>query len=61
MSWARRATAFVWDFVVGDDWRLAATAVIAIGGAAIWVEIGINAWWWLPVVLGAGLWAVVRR
>jgi hypothetical protein len=58
---ARHAWAFLWDFVVGEDWRLAAATVVALGGAAIWVAIGVNAWWWVPAVLGGCLWAAVRR
>ena len=45
----------VWDFLVGEDWTLAAATVAAIGGAAILVSLGVNAWWWLPALVGAAL------
>jgi len=51
----------VWDFVVGEDWRLALAAVIAIGGAAVLVGLGVNAWWWIAPALALSLWASIRR
>jgi hypothetical protein len=48
-------TAGIWDFVVGDDWRLAAAAVVAIGLTAIVSALGLNAWWLAPVVALAAL------
>ena len=50
----------VWDFIVGDDWRLAVAAVATIGGAAVLVALGINAWWWVPLTLAFTLWIAVR-
>lgn len=46
----RRALAAVWDFVVGDDWRLALAAVLAIGITAIVAALGSPAWWAAPLV-----------
>ncbi len=46
----RRAAAGVWDFVVGDDWRLALAAIVAIGLTAIVCALGASAWWLAPVV-----------
>jgi hypothetical protein len=57
----RGALAAAWDFVVGDDWRLALTTALAIGVAALLVAIGLNAWWALPVVVAAGLAVAVLR
>jgi hypothetical protein len=55
----RRALAAVWDFVVGDDWRLALAAVTAIGLTAIVCALGASAWWLAPVVaLGALRWSL---
>lgn len=53
--------AFVWDFVVGEDWRLAAGAIVALGGAALLVSFGVNAWWWVPALLAVLLWTVVAH
>jgi hypothetical protein len=46
----RRAAAAVWDFVVGDDWRLALAAVVAIGLTALVCALGLSAWWLAPLV-----------
>lgn len=46
----RRAAGGVWDFVVGDDWRLALAAIVAIGLTAIVCALGASAWWLAPVV-----------
>jgi hypothetical protein len=40
---------FWWDFVVGDDWTVAAGVAIALGAVAILSHNGINAWWLLPL------------
>jgi len=48
--------AFWYDFVVGDDWRLAVTVVAGLAGTALLVHIGhVNAWWLLPVFVLAAL------
>lgn len=44
---------FVWDFVVGDDWRVAVGVVIALGVTALAAGTGIAAWWILPVGVAA--------
>ena len=51
----RRAALAVWDFVVGDDWRLALAAVVAIGLTAIVCALGLNVWWLAPVIALAAL------
>ncbi|HWH21251.1 MAG TPA: hypothetical protein VN671_12005 [Solirubrobacterales bacterium] len=49
----------VWDFVVGDDWRLALAAVVAIGLTAVVCALGPSAWWLAPLVaLGALRWSL---
>jgi hypothetical protein len=52
---------FAYDFVIGDDWRLAIGVVAALGGAALLVAIGVNAWWFTPVVVVAILGRSVSR
>ncbi|HEY6760538.1 MAG TPA: hypothetical protein VI318_13650 [Baekduia sp.] len=49
---------FLYDFVVGDDPLLFATA--AAGVAATWL-IGASVWWLLPLVVCVGLVWSVRR
>lgn len=53
MAWMRRAAAAVWEFVVGDDWRLALGSVVALGGAALLVAVGVDAWWFAPLAVPA--------
>ncbi len=48
-TWLR----FVWDFVVGDDWRIAAGVVAALGLTAIVAGSSAAAWWILPVVVAS--------
>ena len=42
---------FLWDFVVGDDWRIAAGVVVALGITAAIATTDVAAWWILPVVV----------
>jgi hypothetical protein len=46
---------FVWEFVVGDDWRVAAGVVLAIALTALVASAGVPAWWILPVAVAAVL------
>jgi hypothetical protein len=48
---------FWYDFVVGDDWTVAAGVVIALVLTALLAGGGVAAWWLLPlaVVLLLGL------
>ncbi len=57
----RRIALGVWDFVVGDDWRLALAAVCAIGLTAVVVALGLDAWWLAPIVALVALGWSVRR
>jgi hypothetical protein len=57
----RRAAAGIWDFVVGDDWRLALAAVVAIGLTAVVCALGAGAWWLAPVVALVALRWSLRR
>jgi len=50
----RAAWLAIWDFVVGDDWRLALGVVLALGITAAAAGAGATAWWITPVVV-AGL------
>ncbi len=44
---------FVWDFVVGDDWRIAVGVVLALALTAIVAGTSVSAWWILPVAVAA--------
>jgi hypothetical protein len=53
MSRLRAFFAFLWDFVVGDDWRIAVGVVIALGVTALVAGAGLTAWWILPLAVAA--------
>jgi hypothetical protein len=56
---------FWYDFIVGDDWRLAIGAGIGLGLSALAVHAHIPAWWVLPlttlVILVGSLLHATRR
>ncbi len=52
---------FWWDFVVGDDWLVAAEIVLAIGVTAAIARSSVGAWWVLPVVVVVVLYMSLRR
>jgi hypothetical protein len=60
MSRLRAFAAFLWDFVVGDDWRIALGVAVALGVTAVAAGWGLAAWWIVPVctvgLLAASLW-----
>ena len=60
MRYIRAFGRFWWDFVVGDDWTVAAGVALALGLVAILVDGGLNAWWLLPLAVallaGVSVW-----
>lgn len=52
---------FWYDFVVGDDWTIAAGVVIALGLTALLARTNIAVWWLLPVAVALGLTASLWR
>ena len=64
----RRTPAFVrfwYDFVVGDDWRIAVGVIAALVLTYGLSATAVPAWWVLPaavaVLLPLSLWRVARR
>lgn len=57
--------AFWYDFVIGDDWRVALGVVIALAATYGLSRTSIPAWWILPVALAVllpvSLWRATRR
>ena len=57
--------AFWFDFIVGDDWRVAVSVVVALALTYGASRAGITAWWIVPaaivVLLPVSLWRVTRR
>ncbi|HWF24145.1 MAG TPA: hypothetical protein VG275_01760 [Solirubrobacteraceae bacterium] len=61
MSWIGRAALAVWDFVVGDDWRVALGVVAAIALTALVADSTVAAWWVLPIAVVVLLLDSLRR
>jgi hypothetical protein len=65
MSRVRAFARFCWDFVVGDDWRVAAGLAAGLGLTWLLEHRGVSAWWLLPVtiavVLAESVWRESRR
>jgi len=65
LRWIRAIVLFLVDFVIGDDWTVA--AAIGAGLLVTWrlVEADIPAWWLLPLVMLAAtllsLYRAVRK
>jgi hypothetical protein len=52
---------FWWEFVIGDDWRVAVGIALAIGATAALAHGGVVAWWLLPPAVVAVLYGSLRR
>ena len=65
MSRVRAFARFWWDFVVGDDWRVAAGLAAGLGLTWLLEHREVTAWWLLPltvaVVLAESVWRESRR
>ena len=42
---------FLWDFVVGDDWRIALGVVVALAITGVVAGTTVAAWWIVPVAV----------
>jgi hypothetical protein len=55
---------FWYDFVIGDDWTVAAGVVIALAVVAVVSRVSVPSWWILPVavaiLLPMSVWRVTR-
>jgi len=62
VKWLSRFGLFWYDFIIGDDWHVAALVVAGLALTAIMVHVaGVNAWWLLPVIIfGALAWSLHR-
>jgi hypothetical protein len=52
----RTLALFLWDFVIGDDWRIAAGV-----GVALAITAAFQWWWLLPLAVAALLALSVSR
>jgi hypothetical protein len=46
---------FWYDFIIGDDWRIALSVVAGLIVTYFVAKTSVPAWWILPVVLAIGL------
>ncbi len=61
MRYVRSFVLFWWNFIVGDDWRVALGLAVAL--AAVWLleHNGHDVWWLLPAAVALLLVASVLR
>ena len=52
---------FWYDFVVGDDWRVAAGIAIAIAITAALAAAEVSAWWAMPAGVALIVYGSLRR
>jgi hypothetical protein len=61
----RGILAFGYDFVVGDDWLVAAGVLVGLALTYALSRTSVPAWWLLPVLLAVllpvSLWRAARR
>jgi len=61
MSRVRSFGQFWWDFVIGDDWRLAVGGLVALAAAGLAANTRITAWWVAPAIVIVVLVASLAR
>ena len=65
MNRVRSLLRFLWDFVIGDDWRIAAAVAVTLVAMLVLSNNGAAVWWLLPLVvlamLGVSVWGVARK
>ena len=61
MTFLRNFGRFWYDFIVGDDWRVAVGVVLVVGAVYAAAQNGLNAWWLLPLGVAALLSVSVGR
>ena len=52
---------FWYDFIVGDDWTVAAGVLAALAVTSLLVHRRVAAWWVMPVAVSLLLFASLRR
>jgi hypothetical protein len=60
-SWIVAVVRFLYDFIVGDDWTVAAAVAIGLVLSAVLHVNHITAWWLIPVIVLVMLGVSLRR
>ncbi len=65
MTYVKRFLGFWYDFIVGDDWTIAAGVVGGLALTGVLARRGADAWWLMPLavtlLLAVSLWREVRQ
>jgi hypothetical protein len=61
MRYVKAFLRFWYDFIIGDDWVIAAGVVAALALTALIADRGLTAWWVMPVAVIALLAVSLRR
>jgi hypothetical protein len=65
MRHARAFALFWWDFIVGDDYRIAVGVIVLLAATEVLSRDGVAAWWLLPLgvvtMLAMSVLSVARR
>ena len=60
MRYLMQFLAFWYDFIIGDDWTIAAAVVVTLIVVTALTHAHMHAWWVLPIAvlifLGASVW-----
>jgi hypothetical protein len=61
----RAFLAFLYDFVIGDDWRIAVAVVAGLAVTYAVSQTSVPSWWVMPallvIALPATLWRATRK
>lgn len=61
MRRVRLFLAGVWNFIVGDDWRIALGVALGLGATALVAAANVAAWWVMPLAVLVLIASPIRR